>query len=95
MPQSTTLNYLSGDHPSTSLRTSLGSTSLAVNASTGEVVTTRYREASRREKSIINSETVIFIGGYYKKKGSEITKYYGVYPEPRRRAGASRIAVSK
>ena len=42
MPQSTTLNYLTGDH--------LGSTSLAVNASTGDVVTTRYREASRRDK---------------------------------------------
>ena len=35
------------------------------------------------------------IGGHYEKKGGEITKYYGVYPEPRRRAGASRIAVRK
>ena len=35
VPQSTTLNYLSGDH--------LGSTSLAVNASTGDVVQTRYK----------------------------------------------------
>jgi hypothetical protein len=45
IPQSSTLTYLLGDHPSTSLtlsrcifgRTSLGSTSLAVDTSTGEV----------------------------------------------------------
>ena len=35
MPQTTTLTYLVGDH--------LGSTSLTVNASTGEVVETRYK----------------------------------------------------
>ena len=35
VPQTTTLTYLVGDH--------LGSTSLAVNASTGEVVETRYK----------------------------------------------------
>ena len=38
-------------------------------------------------KSVINGETIYFVGGYYEKKGSEITKYYG--------AGASRIAVRK
>ncbi|MFZ5858918.1 MAG: RHS repeat-associated core domain-containing protein [Chloroflexota bacterium] len=43
VPQTDTLILLLGDHASTSLSTSLGSTSLAVDASTGEVVETRYK----------------------------------------------------
>ncbi|MBI5295772.1 MAG: hypothetical protein HY869_09875, partial [Chloroflexi bacterium] len=38
-----TLTYLMGDHPSAWLRAGLGSTSLAVNASTGTVIETRYK----------------------------------------------------
>ncbi len=38
-------------------------------------------------KSIIGSETIYFVGGYYEKKNSEITKYYF--------AGASRVAMRK
>ena len=40
VPQTTTLTYLVGDH--------LGSTSLAVDASTGEVIETRYRPCPYR-----------------------------------------------
>ncbi len=46
-----------------------------------------YNGDGQRVKSVINGETIYFVGGYYEKKGSEITKYYG--------AGASRIAVRK
>lgn len=41
VPQTTTLTYLVGDH--------LGSASLAVDASTGEVIETRYRPCPYRE----------------------------------------------
>ena len=48
VPQMTTLTYLVEDH--------LGSTSLAVDASTGEVIETRYCEASRRDKAFVKSD---------------------------------------
>jgi hypothetical protein len=38
-------------------------------------------------KSVINSETIYLVNGYYEKKGNQITKYY--------MAGASRIAMRK
>jgi RHS repeat-associated protein len=41
----------------------------------------------KRVKSVIGSETILFAGGHYEKKGSTITKYYF--------AGASRIAMRK
>jgi hypothetical protein len=41
----------------------------------------------QRVKSVINGETIYFVGGYYEKKGSEITKYYF--------SGASKIAMRK
>ena len=43
-------------------------------------------------KSVVNGVTTYYVGNHYiiplwdEKKGSEITKYYGVYPEPGRRA---------
>ncbi|WKZ50306.1 MAG: RHS repeat-associated core domain-containing protein [Anaerolineales bacterium] len=37
--------------------------------------------------SVIDGETVRFVGGYYERKGSEITKYY--------MAGAARVAIRK
>lgn len=46
-----------------------------------------YNADGQRVKSTINGETIYFVGGYYEKKGSEITKYYI--------SGASRIAVRK
>jgi len=30
----------------------------------------------RRVESVVIGETILFIGGYYEKKGSEITKHY-------------------
>jgi len=30
----------------------------------------------------INGVTTYFIGNYYELTGSQVTKYYGVYPEP-------------
>ena len=41
----------------------------------------------KRVKSVIGSETILFAGGHYEKKGSTITKYYF--------AGATRIAMRK
>ena len=38
-------------------------------------------------KSIVNGETIRFVGGYYERKGSQITKYY--------MAGAARVAMRK
>jgi RHS repeat-associated protein len=46
-----------------------------------------YNGDGQRVKSVIDSETILFVGGYYEQKGSEITKYYF--------AGASRIAMRK
>jgi RHS repeat-associated protein len=46
-----------------------------------------YNADGQRVKSVVNGETIYFVGGYYEKKGSEITKYYF--------AGASRIAMRK
>jgi RHS repeat-associated protein len=46
-----------------------------------------YNGDGQRVKSVIGSETILFVNGYYEKKGSEITKYYF--------AGAGRIAVRK
>ncbi|WKZ50317.1 MAG: RHS repeat-associated core domain-containing protein [Anaerolineales bacterium] len=41
----------------------------------------------KRVMSVIDGETVRFVGGYYERKGSEITKYY--------MAGAARVAIRK
>ena len=46
-----------------------------------------YNGDGQKVKSEINGETILFIGGYYEQKCSEITKYYF--------AGASRIAMRK
>jgi hypothetical protein len=35
------------------------------------------------------------LGNHYEVTGSIVTKYYGVYPEPGRRAGGTRIAMRK
>jgi RHS repeat-associated protein len=35
-----------------------------------------YDGNGQRVQSTINGETILFVGGYYEKKGSEITKYY-------------------
>ncbi|GER79657.1 MAG: RHS repeat-associated core domain-containing protein [Anaerolineales bacterium] len=40
-----------------------------------------------RVMSVIGGETIRFVGGYYERKGSEITKYY--------MAGAARVAMRK
>jgi len=37
--------------------------------------------------SVMNGETILFVGGYFEQKGSQATKYYF--------AGASRIAMRK
>jgi Rhs family protein len=41
----------------------------------------------KRVMSVIDGETIRFVGGYYERKGSEITKYY--------MAGAARVAIRK
>ncbi|MBV6465803.1 MAG: hypothetical protein PGMFKBFP_01088 [Anaerolineales bacterium] len=41
----------------------------------------------KRVMSVIDGETIRFVGGYYERKGSEITKYY--------MAGAARVAMRK
>jgi RHS repeat-associated protein len=41
----------------------------------------------RRVKSVIGSETILFVGSHYEKQGSNVTKYYF--------AGAQRIAMRK
>jgi RHS repeat-associated protein len=41
----------------------------------------------RRVKSVIGSETILFVGGHYEKQGTNVTKYYF--------AGAQRIAMRK
>ncbi|WKZ50329.1 MAG: RHS repeat-associated core domain-containing protein [Anaerolineales bacterium] len=46
-----------------------------------------YDGDGARVKSVIGSETIRFVGGYYERKGSEITKYY--------MAGAARVAMRK
>jgi RHS repeat-associated protein len=35
-----------------------------------------YNGDGQRVKSVMNGETTLFVGGYFEKKGSEITKYY-------------------
>jgi len=35
-----------------------------------------YDGDGRRVKSVADGETILFVGGYYEKKGAEITKYY-------------------
>jgi RHS repeat-associated protein len=35
-----------------------------------------YDGNGQRVKSVINGETILFVGGYFEKKGNEITKYY-------------------
>jgi len=46
-----------------------------------------YDGNGQRVKSVINGETIRFVGGYYERKGSTITKYY--------MAGAARVAMRK
>jgi RHS repeat-associated protein len=46
-----------------------------------------YDADGRRVKSVMDSETILFVGAHYEVKGSEITKYYFT--------GASRIAMRK
>ncbi len=41
----------------------------------------------KRVMSVIGGETIRFVGGYYERKGSQITKYY--------MAGAARVAIRK
>jgi RHS repeat-associated protein len=35
-----------------------------------------YDGNGQRVKSVINGETILFVGGYFEQKGSEVTKYY-------------------
>jgi hypothetical protein len=46
-----------------------------------------YDGDGKRVKSVIGSETILFVGGHYEKQGSNVTKYYF--------AGSQRIAVGK
>ncbi|GER81168.1 MAG: hypothetical protein M5U11_08270 [Anaerolineales bacterium] len=46
-----------------------------------------YDGDGKRVMFVIDGETVRFVGGYYERKGSEITKYY--------MAGALRVAMRK
>jgi RHS repeat-associated protein len=46
-----------------------------------------YDGDGARVKSVIDGETIRFVGGYYERKGSQITKYY--------MAGAARVAMRK
>ena len=46
-----------------------------------------YNGDGQRVKSVVNGETILFVGGHFEMKGNEVTKYYF--------AGASRIAVRK
>jgi YD repeat-containing protein len=46
-----------------------------------------YDADGRRVRSVMDGETILFVGAHYEVKGSEITKYYF--------AGASRIAMRK
>ena len=67
---------------------------------TGAATANFYYDADGRQvKSVVGGVTTYYVGQHYiiplwdEKKGSEITKYYGVYPEPGRRAAASRVAT--
>ena len=40
-----------------------------------------YDGDGRRVKSTVNGTTTYFIGAHYELTGSQVTKYYGVYPE--------------
>jgi YD repeat-containing protein len=46
-----------------------------------------YDGDGQRVKSVISSETILFVGNYFEKKGGQVTKYY--------LAGATRIAMRK
>jgi RHS repeat-associated protein len=46
-----------------------------------------YDGDGKRVMSVMDGETILFVGGYYERKGSEITKYY--------MAGATRVAMRK
>jgi RHS repeat-associated protein len=56
-----------------------------------DVICYQYHSDGHRVKSVINNETILFIGGHYEIKnpgsGQEVTKYYF--------AGAQRIAMRK
>jgi hypothetical protein len=54
IPQSMTVEYLLGDHPSASLRTSLGSTSLTTDANRVIASELRYRKASLWNEKVEN-----------------------------------------
>jgi RHS repeat-associated protein len=54
---------------------------------TGVSASFTYDGDGQRVKSVIGSEIILFIGNYFEKKGSQVTKYY--------LAGATRIAMRK
>jgi YD repeat-containing protein len=40
-----------------------------------------YDGDGRRVKSVVSGTTTYFVGAHYELTGSQVTKYYGVYPE--------------
>ena len=52
-----------------------------------EIAQFTYDGDGKRVKSVEGGVTILFVGGHYEVKGSEITKYYF--------AGATRVAMRK
>ena len=52
-----------------------------------------YDGDGNRVKTTVGGTTTVFIGNYAVWTSSTVKKYYGVYPERERRAGATRIAM--
>jgi len=63
------------------------------DVSTGTTASFTYDGDGNRVKTTVAGTNTVFIGNYYEWTSSTVKKYYGVYPERERRAGATRIAM--